>query len=91
VAPSISPDHHPRTLLMAAKALFGVWSTEMVVVKLRFFMVCSPSWAAFGLPDLVSLLCKTGVVAKTHRCAAIFFHSVGIDKVGHGFPIARSH
>jgi hypothetical protein len=28
--------------LMAAKASLGVWSTEMVVVKLRFFMACSP-------------------------------------------------
>src|SRR5580658_1895392 len=30
--------------------------------------------AAIGLPDLASLLCKTGVVAKTHRCPATFFH-----------------
>src|ERR1039457_2852772 len=26
-------DHHPRTLLMAAKASSGDWSTDMVVVK----------------------------------------------------------
>jgi hypothetical protein len=27
---------------MAAKASAGVWFTEMVVVKLRLFMACSP-------------------------------------------------
>jgi hypothetical protein len=30
------PDHHPRTLLMAAKASSGVWST--VNVKVRFWL-----------------------------------------------------
>jgi hypothetical protein len=32
-SPSISPDHHPQTLLMALKTSSGVWSTENVVVK----------------------------------------------------------
>src|ERR1700682_609056 len=38
----MSPVHQPRTLLMAAKACSGVWSTEIVVVK--SFMVCPLSF-----------------------------------------------
>jgi len=66
VAPSTSPDHHPRTLLMAAKASFGVWFTEMVVVKLRFFM----AWSPFVFCAL-TLYNRRG--AETHRCFAKFF------------------
>jgi hypothetical protein len=32
-APSIAPDHHPRTLLMAEKTSSGVWSIVKTVVK----------------------------------------------------------
>src|SRR5216684_1903120 len=41
VPPSMSPDHHPRTSLMAAKASSGVWSTVKVLVKLLSFMIFS--------------------------------------------------
>jgi SnoaL-like domain len=41
VLPSISPDHHPRTLVMAAKASCGVWSTTRVVAKFWLLMVVS--------------------------------------------------
>src|SRR5216683_5638734 len=54
VSPSISPDHHARTLLMAAKASSGVWSTEMVVVKFFFFMN-PPSLPILPLDTLLKL------------------------------------
>src|SRR5206468_3162669 len=38
----------------------------------------SPFWAADGLPDLASLLCKTGVLAQTHRCPADCFNPTRI-------------
>src|SRR6186713_2291867 len=41
VLPSMSSDHHPRTLLMAAKAASGGWSTVKTVVKLAPFIVLS--------------------------------------------------
>jgi hypothetical protein len=41
VPPSISPDHHPRTLLMASKTSSGDWSTEIVVLKFCCVMTCS--------------------------------------------------
>src|SRR5260370_38103572 len=41
VLPSISPDHHPRTLLMAAKASSGVWSTVKELVKFLALMIIS--------------------------------------------------
>jgi hypothetical protein len=46
------------------------------VIKTVFFamfMTVLLFGADLGLPDLVSLLGKTGVVAKTHRCLAAFF------------------
>jgi hypothetical protein len=34
-----SPDHQPRTLLMAAKTSSGAWSTANEVVKSSVFMI----------------------------------------------------
>jgi hypothetical protein len=71
VVPSISPDHHPRTLLIAAKASSGVRSTVMVVVKLFSLIVFSfrvgaavlaPAMAAFAFGfRIVVFGCASGV------------------------------
>jgi hypothetical protein len=37
------------------------------------FMVVLLLGLPFGQPDLASLLSKTGGMAKTHRCLAVFF------------------
>jgi hypothetical protein len=39
VSPSISPDHQPRTLLMAANTSLGDWSTVKDAVKSCFGMI----------------------------------------------------
>src|ERR1039458_8146554 len=55
-------DHHPRTLLMAAKASSGDWSTEMVVVKFGsgLFMavpfLCENVWLNFSFAHPRTLL-----------------------------------
>src|SRR5271165_4781600 len=50
----MSPDHHPRTLLIAAKTSSGVWST--VKVSVRFCETASAAAASIVLV-MVSLLC----------------------------------
>jgi hypothetical protein len=53
VSPSISPDHHPRTLLTATNTSSGVWSTEKVTVKFELPMDRSPiSVCSFTRPPL---------------------------------------
>src|SRR5450631_521789 len=58
----MSPDHHPRTLLMAAKTSSGLWSTLKAAVKL---------WACMVLSCHVMDLVVCGLLGPSSRVRAL--------------------
>src|ERR1700682_1311041 len=70
----MSPVHQPRTLLMAAKACSGVWSTEIVVVK--SFIVCLLS---FLNKFLQTVECFVPPLRDVLQVAPRRFHLFGLE------------